>query len=332
MIEEITINNILLSLGKKDLQVFFPFVKNYCIDEDSYKNFFKNIETSDCFKGLSQKGKEKILNIDYDWAKKEEEKAKKLNVELLTINQKDYPASLLELSDPPFLIYSRGKKIRSIKKAVSVVGTRTVTSYGKTEAEKIGKGLADYAVTVVSGMARGCDSAGHRGALKSDGNTIAVLGTGVDVVYPPENIKLYNEIIDNGGSVISEFPFNTSPLKFNFPKRNRIISALSKGVVVVEAGVRSGAMMTARMALEAGKEVMALPGPVTSKLSEGPNNMIKDGAHLIRNFEDILNICYPQAVVEKVKKKKSSLKGEAKKIVQLLSVGEMTMDDLMNKT
>lgn len=331
MIEEVLINSLLNNLNTKDSKIFFSIAEDFN-EKNCYDNFFEDIKDCGLYKGISKDGKEKISKADFDWAKKEIEKSEKENINLLTIHDPCYPKNLLHLEETPFLIYHKGDRIKNFKRSIAIVGTRTATGYGLNIAEKIGYNLAENGVTVVSGMARGCDSAGHRGAIKSDANTIAVLGTGVDKVYPRENTKLYNDIIEKGGSVISEYPLGTSPLKFNFPKRNRIISAMSKGVVVIEAGIRSGAMMTARLALEAGKEVMALPGPVTSKLSEGPNSMIKDGAYLIRNFEDILNICYPQAVVEKVKKKRSSLKGEAKKIVQLLSLTEMTMDDLASKT
>jgi len=216
-------------------------------------------------------------------------------VSLLPVVDKKYPPRLAGISAPPLLLYGAGR-IESPSgstifdkrlPAVAVVGTRRASHYGLEMAEAIGRGLASSGIVVVSGMARGCDTAAHKGALSAGGLTIAVLGTGVDTVYPAENKRLYEEIKDSG-VVLSEFPMGTAPLPMNFPLRNRIISGLSLAVVVVEAPHRSGAMMTARMALEQGREVFALPGHAGSRKGSGTNKLIKDGAVLVESAEDII--------------------------------------------
>ncbi len=216
-------------------------------------------------------------------------------VSIITVLGKDYPMRLSGISAAPLLLYGAGR-IESPSgsyifdkrlPAVAVVGTRRASHYGLEMAEAIGRGLASSGIVVVSGMARGCDTAAHRGALDAGGLTIAVLGTGVDTVYPVENKRLYGEIKDSG-VVLSEFPMGTAPLPMNFPLRNRIISGLSLAVVVVEAPLRSGAMMTARMALEQGREVFALPGHAGSRKGSGTNKLIKDGATLVESAGDII--------------------------------------------
>lgn len=216
-------------------------------------------------------------------------------ISVITINDRNYPARLGSIYSPPILLYAAGKieapSGTSIfderLPAVAVVGTRRASPYGIEMAEAIGRDLAARGIVIVSGMARGCDSAAHRGALDAGGLTIAVVGTGIDTVYPSENGKLCEEI-KGSGVVVSEFPMGTAPLPMNFPLRNRIISGLSIAVVVVEAPLRSGAMMTARMALEDGREVFALPGHAGSRTGSGTNKLIKDGAQLVESAEDII--------------------------------------------
>ena len=203
-----------------------------------------------------------------------------------------YPELLREIADPPVVVYVKGDIRPQDKYAIAVVGSRNLTDYGRAVAEHISEGLACMGFTIVSGMARGVDSLSHRSAIKSGGRTIAVLGSGVDVPYPPENRPLMDRIAEEG-YVLSELPPGSSPDKENFPKRNRLISGLSLGVVVVEATSRSGALITARYALEQGREVFAVPGNVTSANSEGTNELIRKGASLTREAEDVLGELAP---------------------------------------
>ncbi len=224
-----------------------------------------------------------------DWkaVERELDLVEKKGVEVITYTDGRYPALLREIYDPPVLLYTRGAFYPGSMPAVSVVGTRRPSSYGLRMSEMMARDLAAMGVVVVSGMARGCDTAAHRGALSAGGRTVAVLGSGVDVVYPPENRTLYNEIIEKG-LVLSEYPMGTPPNPYNFPRRNRIISGFSMGVLVVEAPLRSGAMGTARLALEENREVFALPGPADSPKAEGTNSLIREGAVLVNRAEDIM--------------------------------------------
>ncbi|MDO8426467.1 MAG: DNA-processing protein DprA [Deltaproteobacteria bacterium] len=222
-----------------------------------------------------------------DWKRVDKELAliESQGVTIITFESPLYPALLKEIYDPPCVLYAKGEASFE-GPSVAVVGTRHPTHYGLKMSESISRDLGGMGVTVVSGMARGCDMAAHKGALSSGGFTVAVLGTGVDTPYPRENKKLYEEIIEKG-LVISEFPLGTPPLPQNFPRRNRIISGLSEGVLVVEAPLRSGSLMTAGLALEYNREVFAVPGPVTSPKSMGANKLLKQGARLVESAEDI---------------------------------------------
>jgi DNA processing protein len=212
---------------------------------------------------------------------------------IMTIKDASYPKRLKEIYDPPPVLYVRGELREEDELAVAIVGSRKTTPYGKWMTEKMGQELARHGITIVSGMARGIDSHAHWGALSGGGRTIAVLGSGVDVVYPPENRNLYERIIDQG-AVLSEFPMSSPPEGGHFPKRNRIISGLSLGVVVVQAGMESGSLITANYALEQGREVFAVPGNVGSDSSRGTHQLIKDGAKLVESSEDILEEVLPQ--------------------------------------
>lgn len=217
---------------------------------------------------------------------------------LLTLEDAGYPPRLAEIYDPPLLLFVRGELRDEDETAVAVVGTRQASPYGVRMAEKFGRELASRGVTVVSGMAGGIDAAAHRGAIEAGGRTIAVLGNGVDVVYPSENAGLMDEIIRHG-CVLSQFPMGVQPSKGHFPFRNRIISGLSLGTLVVEAPLRSGALITARQAAEQGREVFAVPGPVGSRGSEGPHALIREGARLVERVEDILlELELPEEAVE----------------------------------
>ena len=212
---------------------------------------------------------------------------KKHDIKLITIFEEDYPENLKNIYDPPFLLYIKGELKKNDKFAVAIVGSRRGSLYGLRTAERLSGELASHGITIVSGLARGIDTAAHRGAVSAKGRTIAVLGNGLASIYPPENKKLAEGIAENG-ALISEFAMEMPPHKGNFPQRNRTISGLSEGVVVVEAARRSGSLITANFALEEGREVFAGPGPAGSITAAGTNNLIKEGAKLAEKAEDIL--------------------------------------------
>jgi DNA processing protein len=203
------------------------------------------------------------------------------------MDDSDYPAALRELPDGPLLLYVRGSMPQGVLR-VAVVGSRRATLYGRRVATGLGSGLAARGVEVVSGGALGIDTAAHGGALAEEGATVAVLGSGLARPYPEENADLFDRIAGSG-AVVSEFPLEAEPKSEYFPRRNRVVSGLSAAVVVVEAAARSGALITAGLALDQGREVMAVPGPVSSPVSEGSNRLIQQGAKLVQNIEDILD-------------------------------------------
>lgn len=208
-------------------------------------------------------------------------------IDKITINDAAYPENLRNIHRPPKVLYINGSFKADDKNAVAIVGSRRATYYGLETAEALAYDLAIRGVTIVSGMARGVDSAAHKGALKAKGRTIAVMGSGHNNIYPPENQNLYKEIAKTG-AVVTEFENDMKPLAENFPQRNRIISGLSLGVIVVEAARNSGALITASFALEQGREVFSLPGKISSVTSAGTNELIKDGAKLVQSADDVL--------------------------------------------
>jgi DNA processing protein len=228
-------------------------------------------------------GWREAIDLDAELARIEQ-----AGIRVVTRDDADYPSHLREIYDPPLALYLRGTLSERDKLAVGMVGSRRTTLYGQEMARKLSYQLARAGVTVVSGLARGIDTAAHTGALQAKGRTVAVIGCGIDVVYPPENKKLAEQIVEKGGAVVSEFPFGVKPDRQNFPMRNRIISGWSLGVVVVEANLKSGALITAKQAYEQGREVFAVPGRADSILSRGTNQLIKDGAKLTEDVEDIL--------------------------------------------
>jgi len=212
---------------------------------------------------------------------------------ILTLKDDAYPKRLRDIYDPPAVLYVRGELKKEDELAVSIVGSRKTSPYGRWITEKVSQELARHGVTIVSGMARGIDSLAHWGAISAGGRTIAVLGCGVDVIYPSENRNLFRKIIECG-AVLSEFRMGSPPEAGHFPKRNRIISGLSLGVVVVEASTKSGSLLTAGYALEQGREVFAVPGNVGFEGSRGTNRLIKDGAKMVESSEDVLEEILPQ--------------------------------------
>ena len=220
-------------------------------------------------------------------AREEAAKAAKAAISVVCLDDPLYPSRLKEIYDPPLLLYVRGDASLLAKPGVAMVGTRHPTPYGSGMAERLACDLAAQGLVIISGMARGVDTASHRGAISAKGKTVAVFGTGVDVIYPKENSRLSEQILALGGALVSEFPLGTFAAPQNFPIRNRILSGMSVGVLVVEAAEFSGTRITARLAMEQNRDVFAVPGNVTNKNSWGPNTLIKQGAKLVATWEDV---------------------------------------------
>lgn len=220
-------------------------------------------------------------------ALEQRERAERVGARLLLLRDDDYPAQLRAVPSPPPFLLVRGEMREEDALALAIVGSRHATPYGVQAAERLASELAARGVTIVSGFARGIDTAAHRGALAAGGRTIAVLGSGVDIVYPPENRKLVSCVIERG-ALVSQFPMGAAALAGHFPVRNRTIAGLALGTIVVEAAERSGALITAGYAGELGREVFAVPGPITSETSRGTNGLIQDGATLVQGWEDVV--------------------------------------------
>lgn len=263
-----------------------------------------------------------------------------LDIKIITINDALYPYYLKNIHDPPIILYVKGNMINE-EKSVAVVGSRRATSYGLRMAETISYELAKLGITVVSGMARGIDTYAHNGALRAGGRTIAVLGCGLDIVYPSENKALMDKITETG-AVVSEYPPGTQPIPGNFPARNRIISGISQGVVVIEAGERSGSLITAGFALDQGREVFAVPGNINSFASVGTNKLIKDGAKIVTDIEDILeelrvfNFSGVNVGIEKKdaydESRFKGLDSDERRLVEYLKTEPLHIDVLVNKS
>ena len=279
-------------------------------------------------------------------AQEEMAKATGLGVAVLSLDDPLYPTNLRQIYDPPLVLFVKGNASALLEPGIAVVGTRHPTPYGSGMAERLACDLANRGLIIISGMARGVDTAAHRGAITAKARTIAVLGTGVDVMYPKENSRLAEQIVALGGAVVSEFPIGTFPAPQNFPIRNRIISGMSIGVLVVEAAEYSGTRITARCALEQNREVFAVPGNVTNKNSWGPNTLIKQGAKLVATWEDVWEelpedvrlTLAPKEGVESQAGQTASLFGEhelpphEKKILAVLKADEaMHLDDVVER-
>ena len=266
--------------------------------------------------------------VNWKEAEKQIKLAEKNRVGWIIFQDEDYPKNLKQIYDFPPFFFIQGNLTERDDMAVAIVGTRTASTYGRNMAEKISADLTAKGFTIVSGFASGIDTYGHQAALNSGGRTIAVFGSGIDVIYPKENKKLVEKVIENG-AIISEFLLGTKPEKENFPTRNRIISGLSLGVIVVEAGAKSGALLTAQYALDQNKEVFAIPGNLTSKTSEGTNALIKQGAKLVTSVEDIITELkvYSSPSAEKVKIM-PELIAEEKSIYQILSTEPAHIDQI----
>jgi len=257
----------------------------------------------------------------------------KFRIKIVSFWDAEYPVLLKRIFDPPAFIYYKGTLQPEDKRALAIVGTRVPTQYGKIVTEQICRDLVDNGIPVVSGLARGIDTVAHRHVVSSQGRTLAVLGCGLDTIYPPENKKLAEEI-ERNGALISEYPLGTLPDAGNFPRRNRIISGLSLGVLIVEAGIKSGALITAFQALEQNREVFAIPGPITSGKSAGTNQLIKEGAKLVQNIADILKELEGQleSRSREVEQRIPSLSGIEKELYELLGKEPIHIDRLVHSS
>lgn len=241
-------------------------------------------------KGVGEQSAKEILKEEYRKDLKRYQAYMQQNdIKIINIQDNEYPKNLKQIYDPPIVLFVKGNIEILNKKSIAIVGCRECSEYGKNVAIYLAEELAKRDVVIVSGLAQGIDTYSHIGCLKESGQTIAVVGNGLDIVYPYYNKKLEQNILEKGGSIVSEYIIGTKPLRMNFPARNRIISGLSQGVVVVEARKKSGTLITVDFALEQGKEVFVVPGNITSCNSEGANELIKQGAKLVSNVEDIIN-------------------------------------------
>ena len=277
-------------------------------------------------------------------AEKELDGVRKIaNCRLLNWTEPEYPQTLLQIYDPPVLLYVRGDVQVLNLPSLSIVGTRRPTLYGTQMAQRLGRELAARGLVIVSGLARGIDAIGHQGALDANGRAIGVLGTGIDVCYPKENRKLYEKVLERG-AIISEFPLRTHPAPENFPVRNRIVAGMPLGVVVIEGAQYSGSLITARLAMEFGREVFGVPGNVTQPVSFAPNLLIKQGAKLVTNAEDVIEelptpvrAALVQAEQPEAEQRNllaaASLNGSEKKLYELLSADEpKPIDDIVERS
>ncbi len=254
------------------------------------------------------------------------------NIRVMTWDDADYPARLREISQPPPILYLRGDFVQEDAWAVAIVGTRRVTSYGRQVTEEIATFLAQNGVTVVSGLARGVDGIAHQAALNAGGRTFAVLGSGVDRIYPPEHRNLAEAIIGSG-AILSDYPPDTPPEASNFPPRNRIISGLSMGTIVIEAGETSGALITANFSAEQGREVFAVPGNIFAPQSKGPNRLLQQGAHLLLKPRDILEVLDLTRVTEqRVARKTLPADATEAQLLDALTYEPLHVDDIRAQT
>ncbi len=304
------------------------FLTDVTISESSKKEALKKI-------GIHSKSVEKIIEktqkIDIP---KQQENLKKYGVKILCHDDEDFPQSLKNIDDAPVFLFAKGDFSKLTRKSIAVVGSRTVTNDGKWACANILPELSQSGFTIVSGMALGIDTLAHKEAITQGAPTVAFWGTGLDIVYPSVNQKLALEIMQNG-VVFSEFPFGTSPTPYNFPRRNRLVSGYSDGVLVVEGKEKSGSLITAQFAVDQGKDVFAVPGPIRSPLSRGPHKLIQEGAKLVQYASDVLeefgvtqNSLFAQENVQSYLPKNA----DEKNIYNALSYSPTHFDEVVRKT
>lgn len=304
------------------LQNFSSAKELYNIEETALKQYVKD-----------ENEKKTILDSISTWdVVKEYQNMKDKGVWFVTITSKQYPKRLRNIPSSPYALFVKGSLPKDDVPTIAIVGARECTPYGELMSRKFAKSLAQMGIQIVSGMARGVDSAGQEGALSAGGTSFGVLGCGVDICYPREKIGLYMKLQEQGG-ILSEFPFGTNPLPQYFPARNRIISGLADVILVMEAKEKSGSLITADMALEQGKDVYALPGPVNSKLSEGCNHLIRQGAGILLSPEDLLaelGFCHDKKK-ENFKQNKILLESKENLVYSCLGLEPQNIDELFRK-
>jgi len=347
--------------NSSDVEKWLKLIRADEVGPVTFARLLKRFGSVDAVLGTSVSGLTKVEGIGFKTAERiaasrdkfdacaELELAAKLGVWLVHTEDSRYPAVLKQIYDPPPVLYVKGTLSRDDALGVAIVGCRRCSLYGQEQASRFAHLLAAAGFTIVSGMARGIDTAAHTGALAAQGRTIAVQGCGLSRVFPPENAKLF-ELISESGACISELPLRAEPLAENFPPRNRIIAGLSLGTLVVAAGLRSGALITAQTALESNREVMAVPGKIDSPLSKGPHQLIKQGARLVESVEDIMEALgyvgeqlkdhaerATQEAVEKVEAPlfeaaQFNLKGHEKAIYEAIGKEPLHIDQIISDT
>jgi len=317
-----------LTLTKSKLIKFFDYFKN------TDNIFSASREDYEKLSFLKQEDIEKLCKRDFSKALEIEATCIKKNIFPITADSEYYPENLKLISNYPSVIYCKGN-ISNLneKKCISVVGSRTPGNYGKNITYSLSSSLTDMGFCIVSGMADGVDSIAHKAALDKGGYTVAVLGCGADIIYPKENFYIYKNISANG-MIISEYPPGTKPERFHFPERNKLIAALSVGTVVTEANIKSGSLITAELAIKYKKDLFAVPGNITSKLSQGTNELIKNGAHMIMTADDIYNFYENKYNLtnKKDKLQYDNLSENEKIILKALESEELNIDSLKEKT
>jgi DNA processing protein len=290
--------------------------------------------------GIGERIAGNIVNWHQTFSIEDElKKIEKHSIEFITILDEEYPVNLKAIYDPPIILYIKGTLVPSDKNAIGVVGTRRATNYGRESAAKLSRQLAQAGVTIVSGLARGIDTAAHRATIEAGGRTIAVLGCGLSQMYPPENKEIANQVAQSG-AVISEFPMDVSPQASHFPRRNRVVSGLSLGVLIAEAPKRSGALLTANQALDQNRHVFAVPGRIDMPSFSGNHYLLKQGAQLVESVDDILDefeFLFPSEKakifnVDREKTVEANLTDEEKAVYKLLSLQEVGIENIIDQT
>lgn len=289
-----------------------------------FKNILGNRAKLDWYNEFNSLDRVKFLNQELKYLIKE-------NIQILTKQDELYPKSLLEIQTPPTILYVKGD-ISGLENSLSIVGTRKYTPYGARIAEKISRELSESGIPIISGLALGIDSIAHRGCLDGKSKTVAVLGGGIspEALYPKSNQSLANIIISSGGALVSEFPPKSKPRRENFILRNRIVSGISRGILIIEAPIKSGTMTTVKYALEQNRDVFAIPGNIDVKNSEGTNQLIKQGAYLVTQAEDILNVFGLQIIRKKLDL--SQFESEQREVLQHLVDSPLKIEQLAKLT
>ncbi len=307
----------------KEKELLYILCSDFLKEAELYRLFGSARDLRDIEKYLS----ERVTGEQLKKARKDQQKLKQIDGRVISIFDRSYPEILKDIYGAPPIIYYKGSYQESDKNAISVVGSRNISEKGKILTEMLIQDFAGYELTIVSGMALGVDTIAHKTALMHNLRTIAVIGSGLDVIYPAINRALYKEISEKG-AVITEQPLGTKPLPFNFPKRNRIISGLSRSVVVVEAGEKSGSLITARCAAEQNRDVFTFPRTPLDKNSSGNNQLIRLGAKLITSGRDVLEEIFPFLKKENIDITKNNLSDEEKKILQFIQEDPVNIEKL----